>query len=661
MAENTRGDRLNREVKITAIIIVLICFQLPSALAATTDEEGPGTSPWVTGYYVGYQRDMLPPEDIDWDGLTHIAMGAVTANADGTLNTDFYIDTTSGPALARQISALAHAHNKKAILMLGGAGNGPAIHAAVQNHRASFIANIVSAMDSYGYDGIDLDWEDDVDWVLFETFAKELRQAAPGKILTLPGGAINSNYQAVDPRVVNVTKHVDQFNLMTYYPSTAWAGSGWYSWFNSPLKGVKSTTPVSIEDSLARYNASGVPKEKLGMGVGFYAIGYRDDITGPNQPTTDGSIVGGDNVYPLSKLFGTGGAYDEQYRFWDSIALEPYLSLPQPDRFGARYVSFEDEQSLMAKGAFTRENGYGGIIIWTINQGYVTSHPEPSFLLEALRAGFIEPDITRTIAVSLEPPSAYVISGDTTRFRALITGSGDRRVQWSIQEADGGTIGSSGEYSAPSTVPASTTATYHITAASFADPAKTATAVVTVGDAQALAWDPGLHRQNCAEWWMEVFADDPETVIIDVEHNGVLTRMQDWGSAGEKPLFSANIQVKSGDTIIYHATSKNGRKASTVPITFTYTTGGQILDCPVPPVLPEVIALPGLASFPTDPDHDGLYEDLNGNGRLDYADITLFFGQLDWIAANEPADAFDINRNGRADFDDIVRLFREMG
>ena len=460
---------MNRLIRISAIFLIILFLQLPSALAATTTEGSSGTTPWVTGYYVGYQRDMLSPEQIDWNGLTQIAMGAVTANADGTLNTDFYIDNTNGPVLARQISTLAHAHNKKAILMLGGADNGPAIHSAVRDHRASIIANIVSTMNSLGYDGVDLDWEDDVDWVLFETFAKELRQAAPGKIITLPGGAINSNYQTVDPQVVKVTKYVDQFNLMTYYPATAWAGDGWYSWHNSPLKGAKSTTPVSIEDSLARYNASGVPKEKLGMGVGFYAIGYKGGITGPNQPTTSGIIVGGDNDYPLSKLFGTGGAYDEQYRYWDSNAVEPYLSLPQPDSFGAKYISFEDEQSLIAKGAFTRENGYGGIILWTINEGYVASRADPNFLMGALQVGFIEPPVTQP-----------------------------------------------------------------------------------------------------------------------------------------------------------------------------------------------VVALPGQTAIPTDPNHDGLYEDLNGNGRTDYADVILFFRQMDWIGTNEPAGLVDFNGNGRIDFADVIRLFHEV-
>ncbi|MDD1682726.1 MAG: hypothetical protein LUO98_02720, partial [Methanoregula sp.] len=74
----------------------------------------------------------------------------------------------------------------------------------------------------------------------------------------------------------------------------------------------------------------------------------------------------------------------------------------------------------------------------------------------------------------------------------------------------------------------------------------------------------------------------------------------------------------------------------------------------------EPLALPGQVSRPTDPDHDGIYKDLNGNGSKDFNDVTLFFVHLDWIVANEPAGAFDYNNNGQAEFDDIVLRFKEM-
>jgi PKD repeat protein len=77
-------------------------------------------------------------------------------------------------------------------------------------------------------------------------------------------------------------------------------------------------------------------------------------------------------------------------------------------------------------------------------------------------------------------------------------------------------------------------------------------------------------------------------------------------------------------------------------------------------VLPGPIALPGQSSAPTDPDKDGLYEDLNANGRKDFADVVLFFEQLDWIVAHEPLAAFDYNGNGRVEFADIVMMYDEL-
>jgi PKD repeat protein len=70
--------------------------------------------------------------------------------------------------------------------------------------------------------------------------------------------------------------------------------------------------------------------------------------------------------------------------------------------------------------------------------------------------------------------------------------------------------------------------------------------------------------------------------------------------------------------------------------------------------------LPGFSNPPTDPDVDGIYEDLNANGRLDFADVVLYFNQMEWIAAHEPVNAFDLNANGRIDFADIVMLFGEI-
>jgi PKD repeat protein len=73
-----------------------------------------------------------------------------------------------------------------------------------------------------------------------------------------------------------------------------------------------------------------------------------------------------------------------------------------------------------------------------------------------------------------------------------------------------------------------------------------------------------------------------------------------------------------------------------------------------------VVALPGQANAPTDPDHDGRYEDVSGNGATSFTDVVLFFKNIDWIAANEPVSAFDFSGNGAIAFKDIQLLFQEV-
>ena len=73
-----------------------------------------------------------------------------------------------------------------------------------------------------------------------------------------------------------------------------------------------------------------------------------------------------------------------------------------------------------------------------------------------------------------------------------------------------------------------------------------------------------------------------------------------------------------------------------------------------------VLAVPPGTMLPTDTNGDGIYDDVNGNGRKDFADVVLYFNQMSWIAGNEPLWAFDYNGNGRIDFADVVWLFNNL-
>lgn len=68
----------------------------------------------------------------------------------------------------------------------------------------------------------------------------------------------------------------------------------------------------------------------------------------------------------------------------------------------------------------------------------------------------------------------------------------------------------------------------------------------------------------------------------------------------------------------------------------------------------------GSGRQPTDPDGDGTFEDVNGNGRLDYDDVVLLFDSIEDESVTLHADYYDFNDNGRIDYDDITELYDEI-
>jgi hypothetical protein len=78
------------------------------------------------------------------------------------------------------------------------------------------------------------------------------------------------------------------------------------------------------------------------------------------------------------------------------------------------------------------------------------------------------------VSVSISPTTAALITGATQQFTATVTGSSNTAVTWS---ATGGTVSSTGLYTAPGTA-----GTFTVTATSVADPTKSASARVTVSN-----------------------------------------------------------------------------------------------------------------------------------------------------------------------------------
>jgi chitinase len=339
----------------------------------------PPTGRWLSGYYVGYQRSLYPETQVDFSILTHVFVGRIIPTTSGGVLTHFDIDNTNGPIMARNLSTRAHQFGRKAVLMLGGAGEHAGfVGAASSANRATFVANLVNKMDSLGYDGIDVDWEpvNAEDRAPLLALLQDLRAARPGMILTIPVGWVNTNFPGgIDSWYATVAGVVDQMNLMTY--DMAGPYGGWVTWHSSALLDNQPNHPSSIASNAQLYRNVGVPAANLGIGIGFYGTCWRG-ATGPRQTIGSGvSLVASDNTMSYANIMAS--YYDATARRWDDLAKVPYLTFTTPKGpQQCNFVSYDDEQSIGEKGAHVKANGLGGAIIWTIGQGHLPNAPAGS-------------------------------------------------------------------------------------------------------------------------------------------------------------------------------------------------------------------------------------------------------------------------------------------
>lgn len=352
-------------------------------------------SRWVSAYYVGYQREMLPPAEIDWSTLTHLMVGRIKPTASGGVIADFDIDAIQGPALARELAMRAHAADRKAMLMLGGAGEHDGfVGAAAPANRAAFVSALLQLTDDLGYDGIDVDWEpiEPADRAPLLALLDDLRTARPSMLITIPINWVSINALSdVDEYYAQVAARVDQMNIMSYDMASTW--EGWDSWHFGALYGATSTHPSSIDSSVQRFRQVGVPAQKLGIGVGFYGSCWRG-VTAPRVALSGLNVSVGASDNSMTYAAITHDYLPLANRSFDAEAQVPYLSSesgvgPQ----NCNFISYEDAESIAAKGAYLRAQGLGGAIIWTIAEGYVASAPASSRdpLMQAIKHAILDP------------------------------------------------------------------------------------------------------------------------------------------------------------------------------------------------------------------------------------------------------------------------------
>lgn len=221
-----------------------------AAPTATGTPSSVGKLGWSSAYLAGW----LQPNDLSslpWTGITHLISFTMQNNRDGTL--DDGAGTSLTPARRTAAVQAAHSHGKKALLAIGGIDDQNWDAACSPAIRPTWVNNVVAAMQQSGYDGIDLDVEQDwqyPDHTDFIACVRDLRARfdtmTPRPLLTEPG---DPDWQA--PMLSQVWQYLDQVNLMDYWRDAAGNQAG-----------------------LDRYVAAGIPKRLLGVGIGLDDGGY---------------------------------------------------------------------------------------------------------------------------------------------------------------------------------------------------------------------------------------------------------------------------------------------------------------------------------------------------------------------------------------------------
>jgi chitinase len=371
-------------------------------------------STWVLGYWAVWQNTQYPLAHIAWNDMTHAAISFVEPRAPATPSTASpYATLDSSNAVANlgsngmaAFATAAHAGGTHPLISLGGAGAGAGFAAAAASaHRQQFISDVVAACAAWGYDGVDLDWEDAIVYADFQALVSGLRAAAPsGFLITAPIGAVNLNL-GIDSDASQmwsaVHADVDQLNVMTYSGSGDYPG--WVVWYFDPLMGEGSDHPFDVASSMGAWAALGIPKSKLGVGVGFYGRAVSAPVTAALQNYGNASVYENDSELSygnIKRYFeGKGGATSH----WDATASTTWISWPSEfhpawtDQFAGdqgpptQFLTYEDPATVAAKGQWVKDNGYGGVIIWTINEGLAFPYGADGYanpLLDATSAAF---------------------------------------------------------------------------------------------------------------------------------------------------------------------------------------------------------------------------------------------------------------------------------
>ena len=265
--------------------------------------------------------------------------------------------------MSKYVVSRAHENGIYVIPSIGG-GDSAAANifskiASSETTRKNFAQSMVKLINTYGFDGVDIDWEvpKSSEKENFTLLMKELRRAVKANnsnhlVTAAIGGGM---WQPPRYDLESSGAYLDYINVMLY---SMCSSSGQYQNALFASKNKNDTkngcgytlVSCSFEETLKIYNDLGVNNDKLILGLAFYAV---------KQVKTDGEYKSGGSIFYTNLKANYLSNSNYKYVF-DEVAQVPYLI----SNDGNTFISFDDPRSILAKSAYCIKMGCAGLMTW---------------------------------------------------------------------------------------------------------------------------------------------------------------------------------------------------------------------------------------------------------------------------------------------------------
>ncbi|PLB55790.1 putative class V chitinase [Aspergillus steynii IBT 23096] len=241
-------------------------------------------------------------------------------------------------------------------------------------NRRKFIEALHNFMQSYGFDGIDIDWEypaaDDrggsgADTGNFVKLVDEMRASwgtSYGISVTLP----SSYWYLRGFDIAAMEKHLDWFNVMSYDIHGVWDSKNQYT---GPY--IRPHTNLTeIKEGLDLMWMAGVDPSKVVLGLGWYGRSFTLVDPSCSHPNGVCEFSEGGSPGPCTNSAGTLSIAEIKEIQASGIAAESYDSEAAVKWItwnNDQWVSFDDGVTMMQKMKAANELCLAGIMIWALD------------------------------------------------------------------------------------------------------------------------------------------------------------------------------------------------------------------------------------------------------------------------------------------------------